>query len=331
MNEAYLEYMLYESDVKPVGLPEGVTFLSDGSSDVLDEKITDLCRIYREKKYKKVLPPIFEYYETFEKGSGQNIARRSFSFKDKDGKLLSLRYDMTTPIARMVSMRFHNDKLPLRFYYRGDVFREQPSHAGKPRQISQVGIEVVGDDSIDADVEVVRMLGLSLRKLAKTYTIVLGDVRLFRRLLSQLKLTQSQTEAVSVCMSRKDTASLSRIIAPVEGISEYKELLVELPGIVGSMSEVGKRMNDFADTGMGIYVERLTKIVSKLTPAERKHIIIDLSLIKDFSYYTSVTLEGYIPTVGFAIANGGRYDELFTSFGKNYPAIGFAIDMSYSI
>ncbi len=331
MNEKYLEYMLYESDVKPIGLPEGVTFLSDAKSDELDEKIVDLCRIYREKKYKKVLPPIFEYYETFEKGSGQNIARRSFSFKDKDGKLLSLRYDMTTPIARMVSMRYEADELPLRFYYRGDVFREQPSHAGKPRQIRQVGVEVIGADSVDADIEVVQLLGESLRRLSKSYTLVLGDVRLFRHLLTQLKLTVAQTEAVSVCTSRKDTASLAKIISSVEGIAEYKKLLLELPNMAGTIADVGKRMNDFSEMGFDIYVERLSQIVSKLSPAEKKHVLIDLGLIKDFSYYTSVTFEGFIPSVGFSIANGGRYDEMFQSFGKNFPAIGYAIDMSYLV
>lgn len=331
MNEAYLEYMLYESDVKPVGLPEGVTFLSDKKSDALDAKISEISRIYRERKYKKVLPPIFEYYETFEKGSGQNIARRSFSFKDKDGKLLSLRYDMTTPIARMVSMRYEKEELPLRFYYRGDVFREQPSHAGKPRQIRQVGIETIGKDDIETDAEVVGLLSQSLRRLSKSYTLVLGDVRLFRHLLSQLKLSPSQTEAVSVCTSRKDGASLSKILANAGGIADYKKLLLELPRMVGSISEVNTKMKDYAESGCGIYIERLAKIVSMLTPAERKHVLVDLGLIKDFSYYSSVTFEGYIPSVGYAVAGGGRYDELFTSFGKNLPAIGFAIDMSYML
>lgn len=329
MKQPYLKYMLYESDADPVGLPEGVTFLSDEKNEELDQLIQDISGIYRKNSYVKVLPPIFEYYETFEKGSGSNIARKAFSFKDKDGKLLSLRYDMTTPIARMAAMKYDESRLPLRFYYRGDVFREQPIHAGKPRQLKQVGLELIGDEGIEADVEVVRLLGQSLSVLSDQYRIVLGDVRLYQHLLSQLKLSQAQIQAIHSAFDIKDTVSLGALLAEIEGLNEYKELLFRLPSLVGTAPQILEWLEPYAELGIGHHLERILKIVSSLDATIRDRIILDLGMIKDFSYYSSITMEGYIQGVGYPVANGGRYDRLFQSFGRNYPAIGFALDISY--
>jgi ATP phosphoribosyltransferase regulatory subunit len=329
MTNKYLEYMLYESDTDPIGLPDGITFLSDARGDTIDDQIQSISNIFRGRGYNKVIPPIFEYYETFEKGSGYSIARKSFSFKDKDGKLLSLRYDMTTPIARMVSMKHKKEDLPLKFYYREDVFREQPLHTGKPRQLRQVGLEFIGEPGIDADVEVINILGEALAKVRKNYRIVLGDVKLYTHILSQLKLTQHHTDAVNASFVKKDTTSLGLILDQVEGISQYKSILQHLPYMVGTPKKVLERLKGFSELGFSIYTDRLMSIIDQLDKSVRKNIIVDLGLVKDFSYYTSTTIEGYVDQVGYAVANGGRYDQLFKAFGQDFPAVGFAIDISY--
>ncbi|OHD54410.1 MAG: hypothetical protein A2Y33_04515 [Spirochaetes bacterium GWF1_51_8] len=329
MTNRYLEYMLYESDVDPIGLPDGINFLSDARGSEIDEQIQKVSHLFRVKGYSKVIPPIFEYYETFEKGSGYNIARKSFSFKDKDGKLLSLRYDMTTPIARMVAMKHSHKDMPLKFYYRGDVFREQPLHTGKPRQLRQVGLEYIGNDGIDADIETINILGESLAVLNKNYRIVLGDVKLYSHILSQLKLDQHQTDAVNATLLKKDVTSLGLVLDNVQGISQYKSILLKLPYLVGAPKNVLARLKEFSEMGFSIYTDRLMSIIDKLDKKVKKNIVLDLGLVKDFSYYTSTTFEGYIDHVGYAVANGGRYDQLFKAFGQDFPAVGFAIDISY--
>ena len=329
MKNEYLEALLYESDNDPVGLPDGVSYLSDEKGKSIEHKIDKIADIYKNAGYQRVNPPIFEYYETFEKGSGSSIARKSFSFKDKEGKMLSLRYDMTTPIARMAAMRYEKEELPLRLYYRGDVFREQPLHTGKPRQLKQIGIELIGKGDWEADVEAINLLGESLAALSKHYTIVLGDIRLFKHLLSQLKLSSSLEQAINAAFIIKDVTSLQKIIRDAEGIQQYKEMLIRIPNIVGDLKQVKRELDSYAELGISLYLERLSDIVKNCDGSVRKNIIIDMGLIKDFSYYSSTTIEGYIEGVGSAVANGGRYDELFKSFGKDFPAIGFAVDMSY--
>ncbi len=331
MDIRYLESMLYEVQCDPIGLPEGMTFLDGEESDRLTKKIDQICTLFKQNKYKKVIPPAFEYYETFEKGSGQNVARKSFSFKDKDGKLLSLRYDMTTPIARMASMKYDEKDLPLKFFYQGDVFREQPMHVGKPRQLKQIGVELIGESDFRADVEIINLLGKAVSKLDESYRIVLGDVKIYKHILSHLKLSHSQLHALHSILNTKDMVSLKLVLQEVKGLQEYKLFLEQLPYLVGTLDQIQTKMQPFEALGFQIYMDRLQNIVNKVSSEVQKHLVIDLSLIKDFSYYTSTTLEAYIPKAGYPIANGGRYDELFQSFGKNFSAVGFAIDMSYTI
>jgi ATP phosphoribosyltransferase regulatory subunit len=323
--------MLYESDSDLSGLPDGVVFWGEQQSQRLDDIVNRLTALYRN--YHRVIPPVFEYYETFEKGGGLSIARRSFSFKDKDGKLLSLRYDMTTPIARMMGMKFRNGPLPIRFYYAGDVFREQALHEGKLRQIRQVGIEHIGVKDGDADLEVVRLLGQSLSEIDRDYTIVIGNVEIYRSVLARLSIDDND-EAVHAAFHHKDTTSLDTVLGGRGVGTKWREILLGLTRLAGKPEVIGQRAASLLATAEGYFekhVEPILALVDSLPKDIAGHVIIDLGLLKDFSYYSSLTLEGYVKKLGFPVANGGRYDGLYRQFGGNLPAVGFAIDIGYCV
>lgn len=338
MNSQYLEYMLYDSDADPVGLPEGVLFLNEKDTEKMEDLSGKLMSLFGKNRYRAVTPPMFEHYETFEKGGGAEIARRSFSFKDREGKLLSLRYDMTTPIARMTAMKFGKKDLPLKFSYCGDVFREQPLHKGKLRQIRQAGIENIGDTGDKTDAEIITLLAESLEILSSQpgrkdgYTIVLGDIQLYKNILSHMDLGESAREAIHSVFDRKDTVSLRDILKDVKADQKYKDALLTLPALAGNVKDIQTKIKDLAPE-FRKFTERLLGILgsSGLKGDLLKRTVIDLGLIKDFSYYSSITMEGYLDGIGYPVANGGRYDELFSSFGKDHPATGFAVDLSYCI
>lgn len=234
---------------------------------------------------------------------------------------------MTTPIARMSAMKFDNKDLPLRFYYCGDVFREQPLHKGRLRQINQAGIELIGDSSIIADSETIRILAESLGILGRNYKIVLGDVSLYKYLLSQIELDSFKIEAIHSAFDKKDIASLKEILKNTAGDKTCKDLLLNLPGFAGSYGDIRKELiKSFGK--FSSMTKKLFQVIELLNEETGSNVIVDLGLIKDFSYYTSLTIEGYIDGIGYPAANGGRYDELFKSFGKDFPAVGFAIDLS---
>ncbi|MCX7821260.1 MAG: ATP phosphoribosyltransferase regulatory subunit [Brevinematales bacterium] len=323
---SYLEYMLYESDVEPFGLPDGVIFLSSDEILKLEEKEKMLTKIFESKGYKKVIPPSFEYYETFENAGGKEVARRCFSFKDKDGKLLSLRFDMTTPIARMIA---HKNLIEgaLKYYYCGDVFREQPFHKGKMRQLRQCGIELIGVDSIEADIEVVEMFAQSLECFSSEHTIVLGNVKPYKKLIEKLNLTESKKEAIENIFNKKDLPSLKLILEQIEGNEKIKKNLIELINLSGEINELVDKVSNFNED-LKEEILKFLDFCKKLSKSIREKVIIDFAMIKNFSYYSSLTMEGYLKNYGQPIANGGRYDELFKRFDKNLPAIGFAVDIN---
>src|SRR2546422_3637639 len=107
--------------------------------------------------YEEIIPPTFEYAEVFVRAAGAaDVADRLIRFFDLDGKLLALRYDFTASVARLAATKLAERPTPLRLCYSGAVFRQDPERAnggGRPREILQVGAELLGDAAIAADVE----------------------------------------------------------------------------------------------------------------------------------------------------------------------------------
>ncbi|MGC8764752.1 MAG: ATP phosphoribosyltransferase regulatory subunit [Brevinematia bacterium] len=322
----YLEFMLFDSDLEPSGLPDGMVFLEGEKLLLLEEKEKKLKELFTAKGYKKVVPPAFEYYETYEKAGGEQVARRSFSFKDKDGKLLSLRFDMTTPIARMVAHRYKNVKR-LKFYYCGNVYREQPFHKGKLRQIRQTGIEFIGENSFAAELEVIEIFRDSLSLLSDNYVIVIGDVRPYKKILEKLNLGETKTKAVEKIFNRKDLTSLEILLRDIDSEEKDKEYLINLINFTGKPEILRKELKDKFPEDICSIMEDFFGLYDRLSILTKDKIIFDFAMIKDFSYYSSLTMEGYIEGKGYAVGSGGRYDELFKRFECDLPAIGFAIQL----
>jgi len=324
----YLEFMLSETNVEPFGLPDGVVFLYGDELIKLEEKEKLLSSLFEKNGFAKVVPPVFEFYETFEKGGGVEVARRSFSFKDKDGRLLSLRFDMTTPIARMISVKYTNRDMPLRLYYCGNVFREQPFHKGKKRQIRQVGIEVIGSNSIETDIEVIELFCQAISLLSKEYIVVVGDVRIYKKLLSLIDLDEHKLLALETIFNKKDITSLEILMEDIncdEKIKKAFQILLESTGNIEYIKEKLKKIN--LNGEISRVIEEFFMFFERIDKKLKDKIIVDFALLKDFSYYSSLIFEGYVKGSGYPVGGGGRYDDLFKKFERDYPAIGFAIQI----
>ncbi|MCX7882035.1 MAG: ATP phosphoribosyltransferase regulatory subunit [Brevinematales bacterium] len=326
----YLAMLMAEEEGYSLGLPDGVFFLQEGDETLRVGE--ELAQVVANKGYRRVWPPLFEFYETYTKGGSVDIARRSFAFKDKDGALLALRYDMTAPIARMVSQRYEQKDLPLRLYYYGDVFREQPFHQGKPRQMRQLGIEVVGGERREIDAEILSVLGELLQRLDPHYCLVVGDSRMYQGCLASLQLSDMEREAIHRCFHLKDRPSLGEILKGVCGEEQAKKALVRLMDMVGGIEDIRRREDDLLSLGeyAGMVWQEILELGNALSSEERRHLLIDFGMVKDFGYYSSLMVEGYVSQSGYAVCHGGRYDGLYAAFGKNFPAVGFALDLSYT-
>ncbi|HET8656245.1 MAG TPA: ATP phosphoribosyltransferase regulatory subunit [Longimicrobiaceae bacterium] len=275
--------------------------------------------------YEEVIPPTFEYEEVFMLGAGPDLASRLIRFVDRDGRLVALRADFTSSIARVAATRLAGAPLPLRLSYAGKVYRQEPEGGGRRRELFQLGAELIGDGSVEADTEVLRLLIETLHGLEiRDFQVNLGDVRFVRPLLAGLE--DRAAERVREAIDRKDRAALVAAARAMSAPAGVGSALVELPGLIGRSSVLGRAAELAAGPEAIAAIERLRAIDSRLTPEERAHVVYDLGEIRGLGYYTGIQFELFVAGVGRAVGFGGRYDGLLRLYGIDRPAVGFALE-----
>jgi ATP phosphoribosyltransferase regulatory subunit len=272
--------------------------------------------------YEELLPPTFEYEDVFLRAGGAGVAERLLRFPDRDGRILALRYDFTSSIARIASTTFAGAKLPLRLSYSGKVYRQEPERGGRPRETLQVGAELLGDGSLEADVEIVR-LTLELVRSAglEDFQINLGHVGVLAPGLATLE--EPLRAQVRRGIDRKDRAGLTRSLA---GRSGDAAALARLPFVIGRRDALESALRDTPPAAVA-GLRHLVALDDALSAGERSHVVYDLGEVRGLDYYTGVHFEVYVSGAGRAAGAGGRYDELMGRFGRPMPAVGLSLDL----
>lgn len=276
--------------------------------------------------YARVYTPTFEFYDALAQGDGTVMTEKLYRFVDRDGTTLALRPEMTTPIARLAATRFREEEMPLRLYYVGSVFRYDEPQAGRHREFTQVGVELIGVDQPAADAEVVLLaievlehLGLSSLK------IDLGQIGYFHGLIQGIADRAYVAELKQALLAR-DYVRYEALVdgGPIE--SKRRAALLALPELRGSKDvlEEARRLAEGVPGSLAA-VENLRSIYNLIKAyGLTDRVAIDLGMVKDLEYYSGLLLEGYTPELGFTLCTGGRYDSLAGRFGREAPATGFA-------
>jgi len=303
-----------------------------GSQDLLADDVRlrrrvqgSWFRLAEERGYQEVIPPTFEYEEVFTRGAGSDLSSRLVRFVDQDGRIVALRADFTSSIARVAATRLAGAPLPLRLCYAGKVYRQETEAIGRRRELFQLGAELIGDGSVEADVEVVRLAIAMLRSLEiRDFQINLGEVQFLRPLLAGLP--PEAADRLRAAIDRKDRAALSAASREMGAPAAVARALVELPELSGR-GEVLLRARSLASGAEAeAAIERLRQVDAALTPEERAHVVYDLGEIRGLGYYTGIQFELFVAGAGRAIGYGGRYDQLLSLYGADRPAVGFALE-----
>jgi ATP phosphoribosyltransferase regulatory subunit len=272
--------------------------------------------------YEELIPPTFEYEDTFLRAGGTTIAERLVRFLDRDGRILALRYDFTASLARVAATTFSGTDRPLRLSYSGMVYRQEPERGGRPREMMQVGAELLGQEDLKADVEIVR---LTLALLSKAglgeFQLNLGHVGVLAAGL--MAVEEPLRTDVRRWIDRKDRGSLSRALAHLSGDACT---LTTLPFVIGrrdALEEAIQRAPQASQSGL----DHLLALDSALSPSERSHLVYDLGEVRGLDYYTGIHFEVYVAGAGRAVGAGGRYDDLMARFGRPMPAVGMSLDL----
>lgn len=282
---------------------------------------------FRSWGYGEVKTPVFEFTKNISAGVGKNWKDKLISFFDIDGNLVSLRADMTVPIARLTGMRIRPVQLPVRFFYFANSFRQSVSQKGEKRVLNQAGLEFIGSSSFAGDIEVLTILVNILRNLEiKDFKIGLGHIKLVEGLCSWLNLDSKGTDFI------KNNLVLNNIVAIEEFLDKKDKqktgIFTELLKPENNIKNLEKMISQIDErkviSGFD-YLKRVYKVLTELDFA--RHLIIDLGMIREFDYYSGLLFEVYSSGIIDLLGSGGRYDGLIKKFGLDVPATGFALDI----
>jgi ATP phosphoribosyltransferase regulatory subunit len=272
--------------------------------------------------YEELLPPTFEYEDVFLRAGGPGVAERLLRFPDRDGRILALRYDFTSSIARIAATTFAGAGLPLRLSYSGKVYRQEPERGGRPRETLQVGAELLGDGALRADIEIVRLTIELIRSAGlEDFQVNLGHVGVLAPGLAALE--EPLRAQVRWWIDRKDRAGLTRALSERSG---DVSTLVRLPFVIGRRDAIEAALEEAPRTASA-GLRHLLALDDALSAGERRHVVYDLGEVRGLDYYTGVHFEVYVAGTGRAAGAGGRYDELMGRFGRPMPAVGLSLDL----
>ncbi|MFD1773918.1 ATP phosphoribosyltransferase regulatory subunit [Paenibacillus rhizophilus] len=308
---------------KPTGfrdyLPHAVSKLRKIENDVLN------CM--NQWGYCQIMTPTLEYYDTVGVASSTSD-QKLYKLLNNRGQALVLRSEMTAPVARVVSSLLKDEPLPLRLSYHANVFRAIEEEAGREAEFYQTGVELVGDDSPEADAEVVALAIESLKAAGvQTFKIAMGHVGFLNGLFQEVApgLPEVQEDLKSHLLDR-DYVAFRDALGRLNLTESQKEEMDALLRLRGGKEICGQALGLSRHPLARASIEHLCKVWEVLEAyGVSRHVLIDLTMVGDFTYYTGMTFEGYAAELGFPVCSGGRYDNLLQQFGRSVPSTGFSL------
>jgi len=283
-----------------------------------------LSRVAESFGYRRVETPVVEHFEVLAKKAGQEVINEIYYFKDKAGRDLGLRFDMTVPVARVLSYSLDMPR-PVRWYYFTKVFRyDEPQH-GRYREFYQFGIELVGSASPRADAEVLQVLAESLTTAgAADYVVKINDRRAVDKMLETLGLS-AYRDVVYRALDKKLKLPREEVVAIMTsgGVPRDKaEKIYDMSSEVALQDAVDLLAG--LDQNLGAHYAKLVKYLDVSTGLGRFRF--DMSIVRGLDYYTGIVFEAFAGEYRLAVGGGGRYDDLLELYsGIKTPALGFAI------
>lgn len=286
-------------------------------------------KIFKEYGYSDIQTPTFEFFDIFNKERGSVASKNMYKFFDREGNTLVLRPDMTPSIARASAKYFMDEEMPIRLCYVGNAFINNSEYQGKLKEFTQIGSELLGDNTSDADAEVIAMVIESLLKAGLTeFQIEIGQPEFFKGIVEKAGLDADTIEELRELLENKKYFGVEDVLEKANVPQEDREVFLKFQEFAGSieMIKLAKTLN--INDKSKAALERLEKLYSILVIyGYEKYISFDLSMLNMYQYYTGIVFKGYTYGTGDAIVTGGRYDNLLGQFGKDFAAIGFAVNL----
>jgi ATP phosphoribosyltransferase regulatory subunit len=310
-------------------LPDGIDDVLPEQAQLVESARRKLLDLYANWGYDLVIPPMVEFTESLLSGSGSDLDLMTFRVTDQiSGRMMGIRADITPQTARMDAHSLSRQG-PNRLCYAGTVLQTRPRGPLESRTPISLGVELFGEPSLKADIEVIELF-LKTLEVANVDSVHLdlGHVDIFRGLLANANLNPDQESRLFELLQRKAVAEIKDWVE--ENITDptLKEWLNLLPTLSGDSSILQKAKIGLQGAPKTVIdaLDQLEQVSSALSD-KNITIYLDLGELPGFHYHTGIVFAAYVPGHGKALGNGGRYDHVGESFGRSRPATGFAFDL----
>ena len=286
-----------------------------------------LHHVFHRYGYEDIETPTFEYFEVFSKEVGTIPSRELYKFFDREGNTLVLRPDFTPSVSRACATYFNPEKEVVSLCYTGNTFINNSSFRGRLKETTQMGVERMGDDSPEADAEILAMTVECLLASGLTdFQVSVGQVDYYKSVLAQTGMTEEEEEELRELISQKNYFGVEEFVKEKKFDRSLANVLIQLPQMFGA-SEVLKKARELTDNEQALKaVARLEEIYELLKVyGYEKYITFDFAMLSKYHYYTGIIFQAYTYGTGEPLIKGGRYNQLMKHFGKPAASIGFAI------
>jgi ATP phosphoribosyltransferase regulatory subunit len=315
-----------------LSLPSGLRDLLPDHSAHLAELSGKLQEVFSRFGYRRLFLPTLERLDVVERGLSPGALADVMKFVEPgSGEVVAIRPDITPQIARLYAARPDALPSPARLCYDGPVLRAREERAGRPREVYQAGVELLGAGGPSADAEALVVLAQALQRVGLGSAVLeVGHARFAHAVIEAARLPPPARAAAWEALSRKDVGALAALGGKTRSAARARAALPELATLFGdgALSRARELIREIpAAAGPLGEVEAALKLARRRGV---KDVAVDLGDTRGREYYTGVTFAGYAAGAGSAVATGGRYDELLARFGRPGPAIGFAVDLEFA-
>lgn len=306
----------------------------DGVRDIYGDE--QQRKLYIEKQiqnviysygYSDIQTPTFEYLDVFSKEVDSTPSKELYKFFDKDGNTLCLRPDFTPSVARSVAKYFSDETKPIKLTYLGNTFVNSSSLQGKLKEVTQIGVEFMNDDSAVADAETINLVIESLKSTGlHDFQISVGHMDYFKGLCESAGIDEENEQILREFISSKNYIRASELVESLVKDKTQQSLLLmtgQCIGDIAAISDIKNKVNNNRSKNALLRLEDIYETLKVF--GNEKYISFDLGILSKHNYYTGVLFNVYTYGIGDVLVKGGRYDNLVETFGNAKPAIGFMI------
>lgn len=288
-----------------------------------EEKVSLALRdVYEKYGYKRFKMSKFEEYSLYLENKNFLLSDNIITFNDLDGKLLALKPDVTLSIAKNAKLEGSTEKV----YYIENVYRLD-KEASKYREISQMGLEAIGQYDGYITTEVILLALKSLNEIDENFVLDISNISFVTGLIDAITPDYTLRNKLLDCIVSKNLHDLTKLAESVGFSEDIKRSLKKLITINGSFLSALESAQEIAvNDEMKNSLNELREIYEVIGETKfKENIRLDFSIINDTNFYNGIVFCGYVAGVPRAVLSGGRYDKLLDKLGKKRNAIGFAV------